>query len=336
MNMIVENTAALSKYCKIESLTPEIGDDGADRLAIAFCVDAKYIPHAGVCILSILKNNIDEFIDFYIISSENLSDSYHRLIELVKDTPHKLSVCCLRLDIFNTLPSSDLFPVSIYYRLLLPYILSDKNRVLYLDADIVCLRGFVSELLSLNIENYPACVVKEPLDTCLELASEIGIDNMEYFNSGVILINTQRWRELNISVKAFSILNRRGDDFGYPDQDALNLILEGNVMFLPPGYNHIVKLGNGADGLSCHLPSSTVFIHYTGSEKPWKIWNDQHVSLSYRQNYRISPWAGVPFQQPENNRDAKKMYKYYLRNRKFLMSIKWYAQYFFMRYVYRV
>jgi len=334
--MIFENADTLERYWEIKLLTPDHDQHSENSLAVAFCLDSKFLPHAGVCILSIIENHPDALLEFYIISSEDLSSSYEKLVSLVANTPHRLNICTLHADFFSALPCSDVFPAAIYYRLLLPYILVEKKYVLYLDSDIVCLRPFANELLQKDTNDCPAYAVKEPLSLSVQLSDKIGLDEAGYFNSGVIFINTSLWREKNVSAHTLELLSKRGKDFLYPDQDALNIILKSEIGYLPAKFNHILKLNSNKNNIHRQLPNDTVFVHYTGSEKPWKVWNDHLACRAYRRNYRISPWAGLPFEYPKDNQDAKKMYKYCLRNSMFFLYIKWYAQYLYMRYFLKV
>lgn len=151
---------------------------------------------------------------------------------LIAGTVHSIHVHQLPEQLFAKLPSTELFSKAIYYRLLAPYLLEREATILYLDADIVCLNAFTDFYNSRSAYTDIALVVSEGEHLAPTLAANIGLQGSNYFNSGMLLINVQRWLQENISDKTISILESQGHKFKYMNQDALNIILEGKVRFV--------------------------------------------------------------------------------------------------------
>lgn len=101
-----------------------------------------------------------------------------------------------------------------------------------MDVDIVCLNTFIDFYNSRSAYTDIALVVSEGEHLAPTLAVNIGLQGSNYFNSDMLLINVQRWLQENISDKTISTLKSQGHKFKYIDQDALNIILEGNVRFV--------------------------------------------------------------------------------------------------------
>jgi len=99
----------------------------------------------------------------------------------------------------------------------------------YLDCDIVC-NGDISSLLTIDMDDYTIAAVHDK-GMNKDYMRYLGLrDDKRYFNSGVMLINTQAWVKNNVMKKFFDIIQLR--KYKYPDQDCLNIILDQEVFFL--------------------------------------------------------------------------------------------------------
>ncbi|MEB0233451.1 glycosyltransferase, partial [Undibacterium sp. 10I3] len=61
----------------------------------------------------------------------------------------------------------------------------------------------------------------------------------DYFNSGVMLINVQRWLAAEITQATIASILKDGKSFRFPDQDALNVVLDGRVKFIERKWNFL-------------------------------------------------------------------------------------------------
>ena len=59
----------------------------------------------------------------------------------------------------------------------------------------------------------------------------------KYFNSGVILFNTEVWTKENYQDRIIAFLEKNTSVLQYPDQDILNCSLDGSINDLPLNYN---------------------------------------------------------------------------------------------------
>lgn len=66
---------------------------------------------------------------------------------------------------------------------------------------------------------------------------DYGIEFINYFNAGVMFINTSEWKKNNITQKALEMINS-GKVYRYADQDVLNILLNGRVHYLDKKYNN--------------------------------------------------------------------------------------------------
>lgn len=314
-------------------ITGEGNHPGAERQHIVFGVDSDFIRHACVTMQSIVEKTECAQYHFHFITSEESESLITDIARIIHHTRHILSIHIISAEIFRGFPESNLFTKAAYYRLLSPYILHKEEKILYLDADIVCLKEF-SGLFSISIpENKSAGVVREDDYKCLNLAKKIALSGNDYFNSGVLLINVSTWIRKKVTERVIKILQERGRKFKYYDQDALNVALEKDVIFIPRKYNNIIMLDNRAGQFSVMPSEDVIFLHYAGADKPWQLWNNQPAARYYQSIYARSPWAYIPFDMPKNDQQAKKMYKAMLKSHNFIHAVAWYFTYLKLRYI---
>ncbi|MDE0062190.1 MAG: hypothetical protein OXP09_07600 [Gammaproteobacteria bacterium] len=171
--------------------------------------------------------------------------------------------------------------VSTMDRCLLPEVLPDVDKVLYLDTDMVVL-GDVAELYATPLgDSTLGAVPKHYLGSWLEwstapdnqrerveqmrqlraAASVAGPLNGRAFNAGVLLMSLQAMREDGFA----SQVQRNFHAFGYDDQTQLNLYAGGDYVQLPVAWNVDYRdYFFGADGKQAKI------VHWNGADKPWQ------------------------------------------------------------------
>lgn len=298
---------------------------------VVFGVDRKFLRHAAMVMLSISRTNPNERFHFHLISALDLSKYIQSLQQVIQGTGHFITLYQLDVEPFERLPQSQLFPISIYYRLVAPHLLDRHERVLYLDADMICLRTLSPLFHALDDREEVVAVVSDSAAACEQQTKRLGMAGGAYFNSGMLLINVRKWLDQAISEEAIGLLEQRGTEFEFPDQDALNIVLEGRALFIEQRYNTIFKLGHTDEAYDQTPPPDTVLLHYAGADKPWQRWNSQAATRFYRDTYARSPWADKQFERPRRSNQTKRLYKLRMREREFLRGIYWYMRYVFKR-----
>lgn len=303
-----------------------------DANNIFFGVDGSFVLHSLITILSIIKNANGSKFNFHIISSTIDNDAIEKYKKTILNTEHGLSIHHVSEDSFSSFRTTELFSKATYYRFLAPHLLQNSDSLLYLDADIVCLSPFEDLWLELKNTTKIALVVREPSDLNGSLSKNAGLKGCNYFNAGMMLIDVKRWNDNRISEKAISILSEKSQHLEYLDQDALNIVLEDKVSFTDEKFNKIFKLKHDSKGYTTDAPANTVFLHYAGADKPWQEWNEQLVCKHYRNIYRTSPISDNPFDSPQDDQQAKKMYKLLFKKKKLLACLYWRFKFYQLRY----
>lgn len=316
--------ARLLDECRVEHWRPQAA--GAQAKQVVFGVDSAFFRHAWVTLLSIIEANPDSAFHFHFISMDSLPlaevadacDAVHTRCAITGYQVPKAA--------FDTIPQSPHFPKAACLRLLAPFLLRDREAVLYLDADIVCL-GSLARLWSERASDQAiVAVVEDCPATALRQSALLGLRKQRYFNSGVMYIQVNRWLQAQVTERVLDILRAQGHRLRFPDQDALNLVLEGVCDYLPQAYNQQFTLGHKPADYVRAVPEGAVLLHYTGLDKPWQAWNEQSAVAHYRRFRARMPWKGEPYDKPSRARQARRMYKLCFRRWRLLEGSYWLVQ----------
>jgi len=170
-------------------------------------------------------------------------------------------------------------------RLLLPELLPELDRILYLDCDIVVRQDLAKLWEKTDLaDNYLAAIYEAAIEGQAERFRALGCDPAKYFNSGFLLMNLAQMREEKVSEKLLEAC--RVPYLEFPDQDALNQVCQGRVLPLSPLYNSIRTFfipKYKADFVRQYSEplweqvQREATIHYTGG-KPWNLFTVQFAA----------------------------------------------------------
>lgn len=254
---------------------PKLEDDMKkiqSEIPIFFSTDDNYIPCLSVAIHS-LEVNANSNNNYRIIilhtgmslkgkaevkrlESNNVKISFQNISHITSKLSKDLS---LRL--------RDYYSETIYYRLFIPSMFPEYEKAIYLDADIV-LQDDVAKLYDLDLgTNLVAGVTDQVINSVPEFRvyskDGLGIEPKNYFNSGVLVMNLREMRKAKIEEKFLYRLLNYNLDTAAPDQDYLNTLCKGRVLYLPETWNKMPDYGEKIDASEIHL------IHYNMYRKPW-------------------------------------------------------------------
>ena len=104
-----------------------------------------------------------------------------------------------------------------------------------------------------------------------------------YFNSGVMLIDVEQWRKSDALNRLMKILAE--DEFAYPDQDALNILVEGEFKSIESSWN----AGHWVDDTS-----DSAVVHFT-KIKPNNKRSIHPQTATWRRIRLETAWRGRSF-----------------------------------------
>jgi lipopolysaccharide biosynthesis glycosyltransferase len=239
---------------------------------IAFCINRLALIGLGVTVSSLIRNCSDTTkLSIWFLGTDLNSIDKERISQLLKREnymgKHHIIDLHLKADFgeFRSLHGD----WTAYGRLILCDIINEE-RVLYLDADLV-VELDVLEAENIYLNNYAlgavnGCELSYALDGAF-IMREFGLSSKSiYFNSGILLIDLNKWRSRKIKEKCLEIARKYPMDLLSHDQTLLNIIFANNYERLPDKFN--------CPWLSFSQRPNTsekMIIHFVGSPKPWDI-----------------------------------------------------------------
>jgi lipopolysaccharide biosynthesis glycosyltransferase len=274
-------------------------------LHIALGCDDTFAPHAGVVIQSVLNSNQDNEDTIFHIVSFSLSDLNRTRLSSIGDTQHSKII-------FYSLPSNKLaalppchLTLNAYLRLILPELLHQLERVIYLDCDVLVLKSlrplwevtFEKDTLVAACEDIYSLYAKLGNHQLLYFFNSLGMKPGEkYFNSGVLLIDLNAWREHDITDKAIQWGITHQKLIRHADQDILNVICKNRVHYLSLEWNlsiHMILRTYHID--TCTVSEreaaiSPAVIHYVGERKACSLEHPLPYQKQYIRVVKQTPW----------------------------------------------
>lgn len=263
-------------------------------IPIVYASDEHFLEQTYVSIYSVLTNRTSDYeLKFYILIPENCE--HKRYNEYWDFSGYSIEYITVSADYFRDIKMQmQHISKPTYYRLLIPIMLSEYDKCLYLDGDIICLTD-IKELYDKELENnLLAAAMGAIIPFNAKLREEtLGIpDARHYINAGVLVMNLKQMREEN-KTEEFLLLSKK--EFPCQDQDVLNISCYRRIKLLPLKYNVYSTAFNlsvemlleryGADEIREAFISPSI-IHYPGEyTKPWN--NLQCVKGKEWWNYAV-------------------------------------------------
>lgn len=209
-------------------------------LEVACAADRAYLPHAAAMIDSVLEHGGDGGVRVHFLHGRDISRRDRGLLNgMVAERGGEVSYARLGRRRMRNLAIKQIFPVAHWYRVFLPELLPDVDRVLYLDVDTIAL-GPLGPLAATDLEGNllgAAVNVCEPKHRH-RAAELLGIaEERDYFNSGVLLMDLAAMRDCGASRAVLTWARDNPLKLGWPDQDALNFVLGEHRLELHPRWN---------------------------------------------------------------------------------------------------
>lgn len=239
-------------------------------IPIFFSCDDNYVPFLAVTIRSIIDNaNPNNQYDFYVLNAgfaqkgidklkkleqENVTITFVNVSEKIKDISKKLDEV------------RDYYTQTIFYRIFIASLFPNLHKAIYLDCDIVVLSD-ISEFYHIDIEDKILGVIVDDVvsnneDFKIYVKEAVGVEPNKYFNSGVLLMNLDAYRENNIEESFVKVLTEFHFSSVAPDQDYLNFFCYNKVKYIDKSWNRMPVEDDYEGELN--------LIHYNMFMKPWR------------------------------------------------------------------
>lgn len=311
----------------------------ASLFHVAYGIDKNFLFGCGVSITSVLLHNKDINFVFHVFIDDIPEADTHRLAQLAEQYKTCIQIHLVNCARLKALPTTKNWSIAMYFRFVIAdYFVGQQEKILYMDADIVC-QGALKSLVAMDLADNVAAVVTERDANWWALrAQSLQCSELEngYFNSGVLLINTKAWEMESVSSKAMSMLVDKAiiSRLTYMDQDILNLILLGKVKFIDAKYNTQFSLNYELKkSVNCPIKDETVLIHYVGPTKPWHYWACYPSAQPFISAKKASPWKDEPLMRVNNSNYARYCAKHNIKQNKPISGMMNYIYYFYLKII---
>ena len=247
---------------------------------IACCSNEKLAPMFGVVVTSVGINVTSDDVMMYLLHN-GLKDSTVKRLKKIADRYNvRLKFLEIDLEILKDCPVDEknhYGNIMMYARLLLPSILPNLDKVIYLDCDLVVCKDLKS-LWETDVNDMAVAMAPDLWYQDKGTLSRLGINN-NYLNSGVIVMNLDYWRKHDVQNRLLSYIIDKGNELIYNDQDALNVILHDERRQLPAKYNvtphyFLKNPENYPKEMQEERQEAIidpVIFHFLGKIKPWSL-----------------------------------------------------------------
>jgi len=262
--MAAQVTVAIP-ICKRRGRSPVLSP-----IAIALCCNERYTPGLFSTVGSVLVHaDRQQPFAFYVLDTGIRDRTWGRFGELVQRLSPASSVrrLCPDLNRFSGCPL--LYGnLSTYARLLLPEMLPELERLLYLDVDLLVFRD-ISELWHTPFNGKTAVAVCDSVaptlaEQCDWLTADDPERTLPAFSAGVLLLDLVRWRALNYGTATLSLLREYGSQLRFWDQSLLNYLMRHDKTLLAASWNTQSRFGKRHSATS-----DACIVHFIGYVKPW-------------------------------------------------------------------
>ncbi len=166
------------------------------------------------------------------------------------------------------------YSLNAFSRYFIPELTPDLKKVLYIDVDVI-VKDDIAELYNQPMDNCAVAAVLEDFyagnyTTLKDIIWPKYKGGDKYFNSGVLLMDIQKFIKNNYEQKLIDLTVKLYDKLNCPDQDVLNIMFDGKFKVLDYRYNfmpdhlHMLQKKHPERG-----EVEPLVIHYT-AQKPWK------------------------------------------------------------------
>lgn len=278
------------------------------RISVALITDDSFVMPTCVTIVSLFKSRKpDTQYDVYVVTP-GLKSRQKKVLRSIAEDGCSIHIVKGDLDKFARLHKDENSVAHLsaskaaMLKFDLPNLFLQLDKMLYLDGDII-VRGDLSELYLTDLgEHYLAAAH----DTGkMYSKNPMVLKFPGYFNSGMMLLNLRKMREINATEK-FMAAKAAMTGKSLMDQPAFNEVCDQHVLHVNSKWNYLAinldragekwNIGQLNDLLHTSYTDKAAFrndavvIHYSSKDKPWKCHVGPWTDLWYKY-YQLSPYA---------------------------------------------
>ena len=276
------------------------------RIDVACAAEgSRYVAHSAAMLHSVVAAHPDD--DVYVHYLHGPEFPRHvrgRLADWFASLGASIQFLLVPDDRLAGVPTQGFTRKATWYRVFLPELLPGRDRLIYLDSDLIVLDDLKPLLAHDELDgNWLGAVTNVLQHNDRDRPSELGLPGPEsYFNAGVLLMNLDTMREDRCSRKLIDYARENVELIAFRDQDALNVVLGERRLELHPRWNCMnafFVFDDAAEvlGADAHAEatSNPAIRHFEGPaiNKPWHYECEREMRELYAEHRRHTPWPRV-------------------------------------------
>lgn len=269
------------------------------KIPVVFTFDKRIIYGSAVAVKSLIDcANADTVYDIYVYHPDLSEKTIKEFEKMFEGTRHSITFQYIDKKRFKDAPTNNKsWTEIIYYRLLIPELLPQYDKVIYSDTDVLFKRD-LSEVYNTDLTDYecasPAMEVNGEDMVCHKYFPEN--KNELIYSSGFMVMNCKKMRENNFVERIFETIKNFNDRLRFFDLDVFNITCQ-NIKNLPFRYVFLQSFYYNEDITKARAyefvskvysdeeikeeKENVVIVHYAG--KPGKPWRFKKVPQDYKE-----------------------------------------------------
>lgn len=265
--------------------------------------DAGFLPHVSAMLHSALTHTPAPVRVWLMHARELPAEGVGKLRAVVESKGARLELLPIPRELLRGFPVEK-FHEAAWYKILLPALLPQLERVLYIDADTIVADSLLP-LWQTDLYGQLYAAVTNPLYPYMRNwpKEDLGLsDPREYINTGVLLLDLKRWREERVieSLRDYAAAHPENT---CPEQDAMSALIPRRRVHLHPRWNAqstVFELAPRQLPFSAaevaEARAKPAVIHYIGPFKPWHYLCKHPLRALYFEHLRQTPWPVEPLE----------------------------------------
>lgn len=290
---------------------------------LLFATNDAYIPHVSTTLASIFENNKNVKFVVHVMATDISEINYHKLSQFINGYNHTLDIKLIKpedleIDLsicgkWGIFPSLKLYAADLYPNI---------DRILYIDADMICLNS-LNDIEKIDMTNYYIAAATDE-QGAEKHKKRLGLSTNDFYCcAGLIWFNLAKWREDHIREKCFKYFNNPANKnfIKYGEQDVLNKVCQGYIYELPISFNmfSFYWLHHGQNIPSKYkkqietYKKNAIIIHFIDSCKPWYKDCISPLKKYYWRYHAITPWKNERYGYSLNYKGKISLLKDYIK-----------------------
>ncbi len=273
-------------------------------MQVSCAVEGGYVPHSAAMLDSVIEHSGGLEVHVHYLHGPDFTAESERLLRrMLADRGAHVTFHELADERVAGLPTVGFTGKATWYRLFLPELLPDIDRVLHLDADLIAVDTLLPLWETDLGDHYLAAVTNVFMDHHLHRPAQLGLEGPEtYFNAGVLLMNLAALRADGQSDEMLDYARQNADRLEWRDQDTLNVMLGHRRLHLHPRWNCMNAVLNFPQSVDVFGAAAVdearrnpAIRHFEGpaQNKPWHYLSDPGTREAYLRHRARTPWPAL-------------------------------------------